>query len=224
MKQAPKQFRFAAVAVDVVVFGFDPAGVLCVLTDVVNRPPHYVHMRGFPGGMVTATENTDEAAARVLREKVALDPAYLEQLYTFSAITRDTRNRVVSVAHLGCVRPETVAQYEHPTATFLPVREAKKLAYDHDEMLLVASRRLAAKCSYTTIAQYLLPKYFTLTQLQDVYEAVTAQSYDKRNFRKKILALEVIKDTGRKEEGVQNRPAALYTFVKQKLTELPLGF
>ena len=224
MKSAPKQFRFAAVAVDVVVFGFNQDGTLCVLTDVVNRPPQYVNLRGFPGGMVTAQENTEEAAARILAEKVALTPAYLEQLYTFSAVERDRRNRVVSVAYVGCVRPDVVATYHHQTAAFVPVHRLKGLAYDHDEMLLVALQRLAAKLSYTTLAQFLLPRHFTLTELQTVYERVTGQTFDKRNFRKKILALNVVKDSGRKEEGVQNRPAALYTFVKQKLTELPLGF
>ncbi len=224
MKAAPTQFRFAAVAVDIVLFGFDESGTLCVLTDAVHRPPHYLNTRGFPGGMVTEKENTDEAAGRILREKVALEPTYLEQLYTFSAIKRDKRNRVVSVAYLGCVRPEIVSTYTHSTAAFVPVKKARRLAYDHDEMLLVATQRLAAKLSYTTLAQFLLSRHFTLTQLQDVYESITGQVLDKRNFRKKILALQIIKDTGRKEEGVQNRPAALYTFVKQKLTKLPLGF
>jgi 8-oxo-dGTP diphosphatase len=221
MKRAPEQFRFAAMAVDAVVFAFID-GELHGLVSTVDRPPHYVNVPGFLGGMITAEETAEEACARVLDEKGGLSRVYLEQLYTFSAVNRDKRNRVVSVAYLGLVRPDVAAAYEHPDASFRPVRELAQLAYDHDEMLAVALKRLRGKLEYTTIAQFLLPRHFTLSQLQDVYEVVFKKEFDKRNFRKKILALDIVKDTGRLEEGVKHRPAALYEFTSQKLKELPL--
>lgn len=221
MKRAPEKLRFAAMAVDVVVFGFIK-NELSALVSPVNRPPHYVNILGFLGGLIDPEETAEEACERILLEKGGLKSVYHEQLYTFSAVERDKRNRVVSVAYLGLVRPDTAAMYKHNGAMFVPVKELKKLAYDHADMLLVALSRLEGKLSYTTIAQYLLPRQFTLSELQSVYEMITHKEFDKRNFRKKLLALAILKDTGKVQEGVKNRPAALYEFRSQKLMELPL--
>ena len=221
MKKAPAEFRFAAMAVDAIVLGFVD-GELCGLVSIVDRPPHYVNVPGFLGGLVGATETAEQACARVLEEKGSLKKAYLEQLYTFSDVNRDKRNRVVSVAYLGLVRPDTAAVYEHPEASFVPVKKLKKLAYDHSEMLTTALSRLKGKLSYTTIAQYLLPRHFTLSELQNVYEVILNKEFDKRNFRKKILALNIVSDTGTTQDGVKNRPAALYEFTSNKVQELPL--
>ncbi len=147
---------------------------------------------------------------------------YLEQLYTFSDVERDKRNRVVSVAYLGLVRPDTAKAYKHDEAAFVPIKQLTSLAYDHDEMLQVALKRLQGKLSYTTIAQHLLPRHFTLSQLQTIYEVILKKELDKRNFRKKIIALGVVRDTGQVEEGVKHRPAALYEFTNNKLQELQL--
>jgi len=221
MKKAPDKLRFAVMAVDAVVFGFVDEK-LCALVSPVNRPPEYVNIPGFLGGIVDSKETAEEACDRVLREKGGLKQVYSEQLYTFSAVERDKRNRVVSVAYLALVRPDVAASYEHEEAKFVPVSKLKNLAYDHDEVLLTALGRLQGKLSYTTIAQYLLPRHFTLSELQSVYEVILNKEFDKRNFRKKILALDVVKDTGKVQEGVKNRPAALYKFCSEKIQELPL--
>lgn len=221
MKQAPEKFRFAALAIDAVVLGF-VEGTLCGLVSLVDRPPHYMNVPGFLGGMVAAKETAEQACVRVLAEKGTLTDVYLEQLYTFSAVERDKRNRVVSVAYLGLVRPDLAATYSHDAAKFVPLKQLKKLAYDHTEMLQVAIRRLQGKLSYTTIAQHLLPRHFTLSELQSAYEAIVSKEFDKRNFRKKILALDIVQETGTMQEGVKNRPAALYEFTSQKVQELPL--
>jgi len=221
MKQAPAQFRFAALATDVVVLGFHD-GELHGLVSDVDRPPHYVGIPGFLGGMVTESETARAACERILLEKGGLSDVYVEQLYTFSDVKRDKRNRVVSVAYLCLVRPDTVATYSHPSAYFMPVKKMKKLAYDHNEMLVVAVARLQGKLSYTNIAQHVLPRHFTLSELQSVYEVILKKDFDKRNFRKKILALNIVTDTGLVQEGVKNRPAALYKFSSQKLQEISL--
>jgi 8-oxo-dGTP diphosphatase len=221
MKKAPESLRFAVMAVDIITFGFID-GVLCALVSPVNRPPHYINSTGFLGGIVDAKETAEEASVRVLKQKGNLDKVYLEQLYTFSAVERDKRNRVVSVAYFGLVRPEIAGAYTHADARFVPVKQLTKLAYDHDEMLLTALARLRGKLTYTTIAQHLLPKHFTLSELQNVYEVVLQKEIDKRNFRKKILALEIVKETGKMQEGVKNRPAALYEFSSHKIKELTL--
>lgn len=221
MQKAPEIFRFAAMAVDVPVYGFIE-GKLCGLVASVDRPPHYVGVEGFLGGIIESSENALEAATRILAEKGNLKDVYLEQLYTFSDINRDKRNRVVSVAHLGLVRPDTAATFKHPEAHFVPVEKLHGLAYDHDEIHRVALARLRAKLTYSNIAQFLLPRHFTLTELQTLYETILGYELDKRNFRKKILSLDIVKETGRMQEGVKNRPAALYTFTTQKFQELPL--
>ncbi len=221
MKKAPENLRFAVIAVDTIVLAFIK-GSLCGLVSPVNRPPHYVNTLGFLGGIIEASETAEETSVRILKQKGGLEKVYLEQLYTFSAIKRDKRNRVVSVAYLGLLRPDVAATYAHKEAKLVPVKQLSKLAYDHDEMLLAALSRLRGKLTYTTIAQYLLPKQFTLSELQNVYEVILQKEIDKRNFRKKILALDIVRETGKIQEGVKNRPAALYEFTSQKIKELPL--
>lgn len=219
MKQAPAELRFAAMAVDAVIFGIHNKK-LHVLVQNVNRPPHYVNIPGFPGGLIDKTETAEEAVVRHLADKATLKKVYLEQLYTFSALERDKRNRVISVGYMGCVEPSVIAAYDNEAVHFLPVSSIKKLAYDHGSMFDMALTRMRGKLAYTTVAQFLLPSTFTLTELQNVYEVILGTTLDKRNFRKKILALNCLKETGKMQEGVQNRPAALYTFVSKKLVEL----
>ena len=221
MTKAPESLRFAVMAVDVIVLAFID-GRLCGLVSPVNRPPHYINTTGFLGGIVDAKETAEAAAVRVLKEKGGLEKLHIEQLATFSAVNRDKRNRVVSVAYLGLVRPEIAKAYNYTFAQFLPIKKLSKLAYDHDEMLLTALTRLRGKLTYTTIAQYLLPKHFTLSELQNVYEVLLQKELDKRNFRKKILALDIVRETGSMQEGVKNRPAALYEFTSTKIKELTL--
>jgi 8-oxo-dGTP diphosphatase len=208
-------------AIDAVVFSF-MNGELCALVSPVNRPPHYIDRRGFLGGIIDAEETAEEASVRILKEKGGLEKVYLEQLFTFSAVERDKRNRVVSVAYLGLVRPDVAVVYQHPEATFVQVKKLSKLAYDHDDMLRTALARLRGKLTYTTIAQHLLSKQFTLSELQAVYEEVLQKELDKRNFRKKILSLDIVRETGKMQEGVKNRPAALYEFTSGKVKELTL--
>jgi 8-oxo-dGTP diphosphatase len=221
MTKAPERLRFAVMAVDIVTFAFID-GTLCGLVSPVDRPPHYVNTLGFLGGIVDASETAEEASVRVLREKGNVEKVYLEQLATFSAVDRDKRNRVVSVAYLGLIRPDVAASYTHTAASFVPVAKLRKLAYDHDDMLLTALGRLRGKITYTTIIQNLLPKHFTLSELQQAYEAILGTELDKRNFRKKILALDIVRETGKMQEGVKNRPAALYEFTSTKIKELPV--
>ncbi len=221
MKQAPIQLRFAVVAVDVVVLSFID-GELQGLVTPVHRPPHYIHTQGFVGGIIKANENTDEAATRILNEKGGVAVSYLEQLYTFSRVDRDKRNRVVSVGYLAFVPPQEAEKYEHGDGRFVPLKQLKSLAYDHDEMLKTALERLQGKLSYTTIARFLVNKNFTLSELQQVYESILQTTFDKRNFRKKILSLGIVVETGERQSGVKNRPAQLYTFPNKKIIEIPL--
>lgn len=219
MNSAPEALRFAAVAIDVVVFGVHE-GKLCVLLAPVNRPPFYENREAFVGGLIEVQETADEAASWHLSQKAGLTKLYIEQLYTLSALQRDPRNRVISIAYLGLVPPSVVDTYTFADNRWCPVAKLPQLAYDHDEIAARALARLRGKLSYTTIVQYLLPPTFTLTELQQTYEIVLGRELDKRNFRKKILALDILKPTGDSQEGVKNRPAALYRFATPQVLEL----
>jgi 8-oxo-dGTP diphosphatase len=221
MKKAPENIRFAAVAVDIVIFGIDD-GVLKTLLIDIERHPHYVDMFGFPGGLIGSTETAEDAVERHLKEKTGLKDIFTEQLYTFSAVERDKRNRVVSIAYYGLVPSKVIATHTHQHTHWVPVADIKELAYDHNEILAMAHARLDGKLAYTNVAQFMLPKYFTLTELQSVYEIVIGKEFDKRNFRKKILALDIVEETGEKQEGVKNRPATLYKATTKKIVEIAL--
>jgi len=220
-KQGQVKISPAVVAVDTVVFSvFDEA--LHVLLISVNRPPHYKNMRGLPGGLLDVKETSDEAVRRHLSGKIGLSAFYFEQLYTFTSLHRDKRSRVVAIAHLGLVPASEARSIVGEGSRWVPVLEVGELAYDHNEILDTAVRRLAGKLLYTNIVRHLLPKKFTLTELQKVYEIIRNETFDKRNFRKKILSMSIIKDTREMQTGVANRPASLYTFTGTNVTEIPL--
>jgi 8-oxo-dGTP diphosphatase len=207
---APKHLRFAVVAVDAACLKVDH-GKLSVLVGRVNTKPHYVNRWGLIGGLILPNENADEAITRHLATKAGVKRIYKEQLYAFSDVDRDPRGRVISVAYL-CLADDTIAGGGEAQAKWMPVKDVPKLAYDHDLVLRTAVERLRARIGYTNIAQHLLPREFTLTNLQNTYEAVLGHKLDKRNFRKKVQEVKLVTGTGKKEHKGASRPAELYRF------------
>jgi len=168
-----------------------------------------------PGGFVRLDETTDEAARRELREETGLDQVFLEQLYTFSDLNRDPRERVVSVAYYALVRLsdfQAQAATDANDAAWFRMDDTTRLAFDHNLILDTAYNRLKAKVRYQPIGFELLPKTFTLTQLQKMYETVLARPVDKRNFRKKIISMGILLETGELQSGVAHRAARLFRF------------
>jgi len=213
----PEELHFAVLAADAVCFRIID-NQLHVLLGKVKENTGYGGMWAFIGGLVNPTENAHDSVKRHLREKAGIDKIFREQLYTFSDVNRDKRGRVVSVAYLALagddVQDSSKAKIEtkwHPIST-LP-----KLAYDHDEIFKKAFERLKGKITYSNIAQHLLPPTFTFSEMQKVYELVLERKLDKRNFRKKIISMGMVKETGEtRREGVM-RPASLYKFTSEKL-------
>lgn len=169
-----------------------------------------------PGRLVRGRESLDQAAARELAEHAGLRGCYLEQLYTFGHPARDPRGRVVSVAYLGLVaagggRPLPAGDARYAALAWWATGRLPRLAYDHRSVVHTAVRRLRAKLQYTNLACRLLPPAFTLGDLQAAYEAVLGRALDRRNFRKKILALHLLRPLGQMRRG-PHRPAALWTF------------
>ncbi len=209
---APQNIRFAVVATDAAVFRIHD-GALQVLLGRVNVPPHFIDAWGLIGGLVLPQETAEDSVARHLGNKAGIADVYLEQLASFSRIDRDPRGRVVSLAFLGLLHGEPDLARG---AAWWPVRKAPKLAYDHDEILAAAIERMQARIGYTNIAQHLLDKRFTMTELQTVYEAVLAKALDKRNFRAKVQQIGLVKETGEQRRAGASRPAALFAFKHAK--------
>ena len=217
MKLKPKDSKFAILATDTVIFSVI-GGDLKVLLITVNNPPYYINQLGLPGGLIAPQETAEDSVRRHLKNKVGIAEAYLEQLCSFSEINRDPRGRVVSVAYMALLPIDKASKTKLPVgAIWMSTKSAPKLAYDHNEILKTAIDRLEAKIGYTNIAQFLLPREFTLTELQNVYEVILKRELDKRNFRKKILEMKLVKSSGKIQKGVKYRPAELYQFSKKKL-------
>jgi 8-oxo-dGTP diphosphatase len=215
------QFARPALTVDCVVFGFDEGDLRVLLIQRDVEP-----FRGkwaLPGGFVRLDATLDEAARRELAEEAGVRDVYLEQLYTFGAPNRDPRERVVTVAYYALVRMEKYrlqAATDARHAAWFAVDDRPTLAFDHDEILEHALRRLKGKVRYEPIGFELLPEKFTLSALQHLYEVCLEESLDKRNFRKKILSLGLLRETNEIEQDVAHRAARLYRFDARRYEQL----
>jgi 8-oxo-dGTP diphosphatase len=199
----------AAVAVDVVVLTLGADGELVAVLAPPTAQGAIPGAWALPGRRVHADEDLETTARRVLVELAGLtDPRHLEQLATFGRPDRDPGGRVVSVSYLALQpRPLTL----EGAARWWPVDELPPLAFDHAEILSSALDRLRARLGYSNVAYGLLPTTFTLSELQAVYRSVLNREIDKRNFRKKVLALGMVVEAEGMRRG-SHRPAQLYRF------------
>lgn len=211
------KYKFAVIAVDVIIFTIKDARLQVLLIKMKKKP--YGNYWAAPGGLIGPKENCGEAAKRHLLEKAGIKNAYLEQLYTFSEVGRDPFGRVVSVAHFALLpssRLNLKTTEEYADVQWHPVGKLPQMAYDHKKIVDAAAKRLRAKLGYTNIVYNLLPESFTLTDLQRTYEIILGHKLDKRNFRKKILSLKLIRKLKQQRKGAANRPAELYKFTERK--------
>lgn len=212
-----------AVAADAAIFTIQD-GVLKILLIRMKKKP-YEGRWALPGGRLEGDETAEETARRILRTQTGVTEAYLEQLGTFDAPARDPFGRVVSVAHFALLRSEGVelaTTEKYAGVKWEAVSKVKDLAYDHDLILETAVRRLRAKLEYTNVVWSLLPEVFSLSELQQAYEAILGRALDKRNFRKKILSLGLLAETGKKRAEGPHRPAALYRFKRRSLSYIDI--
>jgi len=212
-------------AADIVVFSFQENKLQVLLVKRKYDPG--VGQWAIPGGFVREEESLEQAALRELREETGLaKDCYLEQLYSFGEVDRDPRGRVISVAYMALIgEPEKIklkASDDAAEARWWSIAELPELSFGkaHKEILQYAWQRLRWKLEYSNVAFGLLPPTFTLTELQRLYEAVYNEKLDKRNFRKKILSLDLLEsaDELKKELG---RPARLYKARTKKLKIYP---
>jgi len=204
-----------SVTVDIILFTITEETLKVLL--VKRRIEPFRNMWALPGGFVGMNETLDQAAKRELQEETGVKEHYLEQLYTFGEPERDPRGRVITISYFALINSKNLklkADTDVIEAEWFSIDNLPELAFDHKEILNYALERLRYKLEYTTVAFQLLPKKFTLTELQKAYEIIFNKSLDKRNFRKKILSLGLIEETKETSKGA-HRPAKLYSFTKQ---------
>jgi len=202
-----------ALAVDCAVFGLDDEALRVLLIERGVAP--FKGSWALPGGFVHMDETLEQGARRELEEEAGLRDVFLEQLYTFGSVNRDPRERVVSVAYYALVNlfdHRVRAATDATSAAWFDLDDVPELAFDHQAILRMASTRLRGKVRYEPIGFELLPREFTLTQLQRMYEKILGRTLDKRNFRKKVLSTGLLEETDELEKHVSHRAARLFRF------------
>ena len=209
------QYPHPALTVDIVIFTIRDGRLQLLLIRRGGEP--YRGNWALPGGFVEMDEGLEQAARRELEEETGVSAAYLEQLYTFGRPDRDPRERVITVAYYALIPSDKLqlrAASDAEAVGWFAMDNLPELAFDHDEILAMAYRRLLAKLDYSTIALQFLPAEFTLSELQAVYEAIQGAPLDKRNFRKWIVAKGLIEETGEERRDGAHRPARLYRLTR----------
>jgi len=208
------------VAVDCIIFGFDYNQLKLLL---IKR--NFSPQKGkwsLVGGFLNANESLDQAALRILNNLTGLSDIYLEQLYTYGEVNRDPGERVLSTAYYALINAEN---YHLPinresSAKWFPIEKIPRLIFDHNIMVDKAMRRLRRKSLSQPIGFELLPEKFTIPQLQKLYEVIHQRELDKRNFRKKILSMGLLKKLDEKQKSGSKKGAFYYMFDKQKYDDL----
>ncbi|MBI5209659.1 MAG: NUDIX hydrolase [Elusimicrobia bacterium] len=211
------------VAVDIVIFSVRDGRLKALL--VKRGVPPFEGRWAVPGGFLKDDEALDEAARRELLEETGVADVYLEQLFTFGAPGRDPRGRVLSVSYFallpaGSKAAPPSAGGDAAEAAWFDAYEPPPLAFDHAAILDYARQRLRWKLEWTTVGFGLVPGRFTLTELQRVFEAVLGRGVDKRNFRRKVLALGVLRATKESRREGLTRPARLFEFSASRFEKL----
>jgi 8-oxo-dGTP diphosphatase len=220
-KYDASMFERPSVTVDIVVFTITDGGLKTLL--IKRGQPPFAEYWALPGGFIKMDETLEDAAGRELEEETGVKPqeVYLEQLYTFGAPKRDPRTRVITVAYFALVVSSKIQPFVTGREGIKEVRwfsahnPPADIAFDHGKILDYSLKRLRNKLEYTAVGLELLPSAFTLTELQNLYEAILNEKLDKRNFRKKVLSMGILQTTKRYKKGV-HRPAMLYRFKRAK--------
>lgn len=204
------------VTVDSVIFGYAEGKLKVALIERKMDP--FKGAWAIPGGFMEGEETVEETALRELQEETGLANIFLEQFHVFSSHGRDPRGRTITVAFFALINSEKyhlVASSDASQAKWWPAYDIPPLAFKQDEMYAKALHALRIAMKTRPLAFELLPKEFTLTDLQNLYEQVFDIKIDKRNFRRKVGKMEFIHQIGKKQEGEKHRPAMLYQYNTQ---------
>jgi 8-oxo-dGTP diphosphatase len=209
-----EEYSKLLVTTDIVIFTIRENKLEVLL--VKRKIPPFKDNWALPGGFVRIKESLEETAKRELEEETGIKNVYLEQLFSFGDPKRDPRGRVITVAYMALVNSENIklkATTDVSDAQWFSVNKIPSLAFDHKKILEYSLKRIKWKFEYTTVAFSLLPGKFTLSQIQKIYEIVFNKKFDKRNFAKKILSLNILKEEGINTD-VSYRPPKIYSLKK----------
>ncbi len=215
------EYPHPAVTTDVVIFTVRDKQLKLLLIMRGGEP--YKGKWALPGGFVQLDEDLESGARRELAEETGVSGVYLEQLYTYGAVDRDPRERVITVAYYALIPSDQIvlqAATDAEAVGWFSMDESPELAFDHQNIVDMAHQRLISKLDYSTIAFQFMPEEFTLGELQDVYEIILREEMDRRNFRKWMLALDQIKETGNEKREGAHRPAKLYEVINPDKVEI----
>lgn len=207
------------VALDCIIFGFDRRGLKLLLIKRDFEPEK--GKWSLMGGFLNRDEGLDKAADRVLYNLTGLRNVYLEQLYGFGEVDRDPVERTISIAYYALIniRKHDKELVEKYSARWFPVDDLPDLIFDHNEMVEAAKSRLKYRASHEPVGFELLPDKFTMPQLQDLYEDIYETTLDKRNFRRRILSMNILTKTDEKQKKYSKKGAYLYRFNEDKYEE-----
>lgn len=203
------------ITVDVVILTIKNNALQVLLVKRLNEP--FKDKWAIPGGYVRLSENLDDAALRVLKEKTDVDNIYLEQLYTFGDPLRHPNARVITCAYFALVRYEDIKIATSDELGWHKVLDLPPLAFDHKEIIQYSLKRTRERLEICPVAYQLLPEKFTLTEMQKAYELIMQKKLDKRNFRKKATSTNGLIELDEYTKSSSKRPARLYTFEKIEL-------
>lgn len=213
------KYPHPAVTSDCVIFGFDGLAIKVLLIQRGIEP--YKDKWAFPGGFMQIDETVEECAKRELEEETGLKASSVEQFYTFTDVNRDPRERVITVAHYALVHLSDVKGGDDAmSAKWFAMNEIPSLAFDHDRILRMAVNRLKERICFEPIGFELLPEIFTMSALQNLYEAILEMKFDRRNFYNKMLKLGILSEAEERPKNASRRTPIKYRFNAKKYAEL----
>ncbi len=215
-----KFFQFA-LSVDCVILGYNEESLNLLVIERGAQP--HIGKMALPGDLVYPSEDMDLAAGRVLNELTDLEDVNMTQFHSYGQVDRHPIGRVITVGYYSLISVdqfEPLASSWADNVSWLNVKKLPKLAFDHNEIVQEALRSLKERVRLQPIGFELLPKEFTLGQMQNLYETVLEVKFDKANFRKKILGMGLLEETGKLQSDVPHRPGKLYSFNKKAYESL----
>lgn len=213
------KYPHPSVTTDCVIFGFDGTKLRILLIQRSIEP--YKGRWAFPGGFMKMNESAEQCALRELQEETGLECAHIRQFHTFSAPQRDPRERVITIAYYALVVMQEVKGGDDAAdARWFSLDEVPQLAFDHDQILRQAEQALRQQIHFEPVGFELLPKEFTIKELQNLYEAILGVRFDRRNFYNKMRRLEMLEHFDATVNPSQKKEAYLFRFNKQKYDEL----
>lgn len=210
------------VAVDSIIFGYDEGGRELKLLLLKRNFQPAMGEWSLMGGFLNKEESIDNAAKRILHQLTGLSDVYMEQLYSFGEIDRDPGDRIISVAYFALIKinDSDLELVKNHGAIWVPISSLPQLIFDHNQMVERAMKKLQVRARTQPIGFELLPEKFTIPQLQGLYEAIYNKPLDKRNFRRKLLAMDLLEKQEEKEKESSRKGAWYYRFDAKKYEDL----